>query len=127
MKKIKTDKPIDNTISREKRYQITEDLIYKEWRRRVGDDCYAMDLDWIEWRPKRGVVAVIETRGTDTMLNKWQLKVMLEVANALRVPAYFVRYYVEDNKLIQFKVMNLRNDQTLIMSEEEYLKFIKGL
>lgn len=110
------------------------DLAYSGWHRTLPNFCYMIDADSIEWRPGRGVVAIIETcRGTATVHKKvFQMKVLKEVATKLQVPFYIVSYYENLGKLTYFDVYDLTvkdwpECDKRGMTEEAYRRFIQGL
>jgi len=57
----------------------TPALPYSDWRRTVGNGCYANDVDWVEWRMRDGEpvpVAIIETTFYDD-IPAWRYKLPL--------------------------------------------------
>jgi len=112
------------------------DLRYSKWHRTLGNPYYMMDLDCVEWRSGRGVVAIIEKaiRTHDQLLQEliknkeWEMKVMLEIATKLEIPAYVV-YHEKD--LSQFYVLEVKNSEQKptwrVMAKEEYSEFIRTL
>ncbi len=119
---------------------------YSDWRRTVGDGCYANDVDWLEWRlgddgrPK--FVALIETTfyedipewrpkldsycnaALSRFLRDGQYSVTMAVSEALKCPAYFVimRYDME-----VFFVCRLKDKKWRQWDEPQYRKWIKSL
>src|SRR5215470_9329647 len=52
---------------------------YSDWRRTIGNGCYANDVDWVEWRMRCGEpvpVAIIETTYYDD-IPEWRHKLPL--------------------------------------------------
>jgi hypothetical protein len=127
------------------------DLTYSKWHRTLGRGCYAMNLDWIEYRrsPFEGlkIVALIEDKiDCDEMsltdpnfplknnLPHWratQKPIMTEMSRKLGVPAYLVLHTAcESNSCIKnwiFKVEDLKTGEVSIMNEEGYRNFIESL
>lgn len=97
-----------------------------------------MDLDWIEWRPTRGIVAFIETalffpngRFTQKEIleyyKKFHVKVYGELAELAKRPAYFVFY---NKKLTVFWLYSLNDGNYTFLKEleeNEYRHFIREL
>jgi len=92
----------------------------------------------VEWRwinNKITIVAVIETgRWERVKFSEHQKNVALQVAMALKVPAYFVEYKIDfsDSSNTTFEVTELsESDKTslgpFILSEEDYKQFIKTI
>lgn len=119
-------------------YSGIRDLSYSEWHRlHVRSECYTMNLDWIEYRKdqsnstKPKIVCVIEDKDDRAeKLNEWKESVMLQIADALKVPAYIVYHNIcrryDHRSLWQFKVVNLLTKKTKTMNEDEYRQFIEG-
>lgn len=127
------------------------DLTYSKWHRTLERGCYAMNLDWIEYRrsPFEGlkIVALIEDKiDCDEMsltdpnfplknnLPHWratQMPIMLKIAKALDVPAYLVMHTAcESNHFYMnwiFRVEDLRTGEVTTMDEPGYRSFIKSL
>jgi len=108
------------------------DLTYSRWHRTLGDPYYMIDLDSIEWRSGKGIVALIETARFEAMVykKKFQLKVLKELAERIGAPAFLVLY---NDELTFFEVYNLlsAHEWSLctkkIMNRDEYSRFIKNL
>jgi len=108
------------------------DLSYSRWHRTLGDSYYMIDLDSIEWRSGKGVVALIETARLQAIVykKKFQIKVMKELAQRLGVPAYLVLY---NDELTLFEVYDLLSGSEWssctkkVMGRNEYSNFIKNL
>jgi len=88
-----------------------------------------MDIDSLEIRKGRGIVAIIEFRETDTMLNEWQCEIVREISKKLDIPAYFVRS--KDFERFLVTSLNYKNKKGLYITHtltaEEYKEFIKEL
>lgn len=111
---------------------------YSQWHRTLGSGCYAVDVDWVEWRAGRGVVALICATGRlndhnhimnskKFILNRTEVerKVCLEISESLEVPAYFV---IHTTDLSLFHVHSIKNwNNYQVMNKEEYTEFIKNL
>lgn len=120
-------------------YSNNRDLSYSEWHRDyVSSECYVMNLDWIEYRknikdyknPK--IVCLVEDKDDRAgELQAWKRAVMMQIANALNVPAYLVYHNAcrryDHRELWKFKVINLVNNDIKIMNESEYRNFIENM
>jgi hypothetical protein len=116
-------------------YTGKRDLSYNLWHRTIGDSYYMIDLDCVEWRSNRGVVAILE-RSLDMQSGaleqiieekRFELTVYSQVARKLEVPAYLVFY---NEGLTTFKVFMIQNENAKFwktMNDIEYTNFIKGL
>lgn len=111
---------------------------YSAWHRTLGNGCYAVDIDWAEYRIGRGVVALIAATGRlkdeRHIINSkkfiWkrteiERAVMTEISGLSRIPAFFV-IHTED--LSVFHVHELPDiTKFKSMNNEEYSDFIKEL
>lgn len=112
---------------------------YSQWHRTLGDGCYGVDLDWVEYRANRGIVALIDVTGNlkneEHIINSkkmiWdrteiQREILETIAKALGVPAYFV---IHTTDLNLFHVHNLAYDlkDFTRLTRYQYTEFIKGL
>ncbi len=112
---------------------------YSQWHRTLGDGCFGVDLDWVEFRLDRGIVAIIDVTGnlndenhiTNSKKMIWnrtnmQREILETVAKALGVPAYFV---IHTTDLSLFHVHNLAYDlkDFTRLSRSQYTEFIKSL
>ena len=108
------------------------DLTYSRWHRTLGDPYYMIDLDSVEWRSEKGIVAVIETARFEAMVYKkeFQLKVLRELAERIGVPGFLVLY---NDELTFFEVYDLLSAPEWssctkeVMNRDEYSYFIKNL
>jgi len=112
---------------------------YSLWHRSLGQEYFAVDIDYVEFRKGRGIVAFIAVSGevnNEEHLNNskkyiWiRTKVEREILSQLsiktKIPAFFV---IHTKDLTLFHVHNLREDLDKFtkMDQEEYSKFIKSL
>lgn len=116
--------------------QNNRDLRYSHWHRdRLSPACHCTDLDWIEWRRGRGVVALIEAKmGLGTPLREFQFDVYTELSRRSQVPFYLVNY---SEDLATFRVVRVRPEQSYdeyqaasrarFLDEKEYARFLEGL
>lgn len=104
-------------------------LDYSQWHRNhAPPTCYCTDLDMIEWRDGRGIVAVMEIKLNDACVTGFQLKVIKELAMKLQVRGFVVRYYPEVGKEGYFKVEEIwPNRSTKTMTSYEYQNLLKNL
>lgn len=108
------------------------DLTYSRWHRTLPRWCWMVDLDSIEWRSERGIVALIELARYEATVykKKFQLKVLKELARQAKIPAYLVLYH---NSMNLFEVYDLFSGETIfecnkkVLTENEYREFIKSL
>ena len=115
------------------------DLTYSRWHRTLPSYCYMVDIDCVEWRSTKGVVALIETCiGTAIAYKKkFQLRVLKEIAGKLGVPCYLVIYYPRNNyprndKITLFEVYSLQDGEfpncpKQVMTEGRFRDFLKSL
>ena len=97
---------------------------YSKWHwEKLPKYCYMMDLDCIEVRGNKPI-AIIELRSTPTPLNDWQKSIVLQIAQRLNIPAYLVNHNI---KLTFFNVTNLQTEKQWILSEEEYIIWLKTI
>ena len=105
----------------------------------MGSEYLTADIDYVEYRKGRGIVALIDVTGEmedeGHLLNskkyiwartKMQREILSTMSKALRVPAYFV-LHTKDMTL--FHVYNLSDtvEKPLRMTHTEYTNFIKNL
>lgn len=108
-------------------YTNTRDLTYSRWHRTLPDKCYCMDLDWIEWRSGRGIIAVIETKDYRARgISNFQKNIMLDIATAIGVPAIFVKFNFDVNPPT-FLLEHLQSGKRKNMTEEQYRKWLIDL
>ncbi len=113
-----------------KEYSYYRDLSYSQWHRTLSSKCYAMNLDWIEIRGNN-IVALIEEKDDRGSLSEWKKKIFIKIADALGIKSYIVFHNCcmrEDHKTLwKFKIVNLKNNECKILSEEQYREFIENL
>jgi hypothetical protein len=127
---------VDNTKT-EKTGERNSD--YSLWHRSLGAAFLAVDIDFVEYRQNRGIVAFIAVTGRlndekHIMNSKkfiWkrtavERKIMLELSLKTGVPAFFT---IHNNDLSLFHVHNLAEDLSDFkrMNQKEYGDFIKQL
>ena len=108
------------------------DLTYSHFHRTLPDFCYMIDLDSIEWRAGRGVVALIETAKNVALVyrKKFQLKIIRELAQKIGAKGFLVLY---NEELTMFEVYDLLSHEDWAkcdkqyMNKEDYITFIKNL
>jgi len=110
-------------------YSGVRDLTYNRWHRTIGSECIATNIDWVEVRYGK-IKAIIEDKDDRSKgIPSWQLRIMTEVAQSLGVPLYIVFHnctYKPEAEW-QFRVLNFEANKSVIMSKEEYIKFLKRL
>jgi len=112
---------------------------YSKWHRTLGAEFCCMDLDYIEWRKDRGIVALIDVTGNlndeQHIINskpiifqrtEMQREVLIDLGRAIGVPSYFV---IHTKDLQCFHVHNLHKDikDYTSMTQYQYEEFIKSL
>lgn len=113
----------------------TRDLAYSSWHRTLPDFCYMIDLDSVEWRSNRGIVAFIETALRDEKqtlqqqleTKKFESKILSEISRKTNAPAYIVFYNVDLSTFIIFFIKNDEPKHLLTIGRNDYAKFIQNL
>ena len=101
------------------------DLRYNNWHfDKLPREYYAMDIDFLEIRKGRGIVALVEVKNEYEKVKKWQLDYYIELSGKLNVPAYLV---IHRKNLTEFKVTNLITKETKLFDEQQHINFIKNL
>lgn len=113
------------------------DLTYNDWHRTIGNPYCMMDLDCVEWRADRGIVAFIEvTRfvpegkfSQSEILNRKQFEITVldELQRKFKVPAYIV-FYTHD--LSTFWIYTIENGSPKwlkAVNKKDYATFIRQL
>jgi len=120
-------------------HSFERDLSYSQWHKTLSNSCYAMNLDWIEFRNIAGetkIVALIEDKDSranvGAWIGGWKCRVFVKVAKALNVPAYLVLHNCcmqqSHRQLWKFEIINLIGPmKKTIMDEGEYRRFIENL
>ena len=118
-------------------YSNKRDLTYSKLHRTFGYQCYAVNIDWIEYRRKDGkykIVAVIEDKDSRANVSSWMEKksnIFMQIAEALNVPAYLVLHNCNEETALKpemwkFRVINLRLKKEKMFNKIEYQKFIES-
>lgn len=112
---------------------------YSAWHRTLGPKYLAVDIDFVEYRQDRGIVAFIAVTGRlndeSHIMNAkrfiWkrtavERKIMLELSLKTGVPAFFT---IHNNDLSLFHVHDLTKDLSEFkrMNQKEYGDFVKQL
>ena len=113
------------------------DLTYNKWHRTLGNPYYMMDVDCVEWRSGRGIVAIIErtlhypegkySQQDIIGFKQFEIIVMTELSEKLQVPAYLVLHNLD---LTRFDVYRIKEETATFwrtMNHEEYGIFIRNL
>lgn len=101
--------------------------------------CYVVDIDFVEFRAGRGIVAVLGVTGRckdeQHLINckpfiwertKAERKILMAVSDALHVHAYYV-IHTEDLSVFHVHDLVTGNDPYRRMTREEYIKFTQAL
>ncbi len=112
---------------------------YSLWHRSLGREYLTADLDYVEYRIGRGIVALVDVTGEmedeGHMFNSkkyiWartqmQRTILLTISKALGVPAFFV-LHTKDLKLFHVYDLSDTGEKPMRMTIEEYTNFIKRL
>ena len=108
------------------------DLTFHKWHRTLPSHCYMVDLDCIEWRSEKGIVALIELARHTAIVykKKFQCKVIKELATKAKIPAFLVLY---NDELTYFEVYDILSGEEItqctkrIMGQNEFRSFIESL
>lgn len=113
------------------------DLTYSRWHRTIGDAFYMIDLDCVEWRGERGVVALIEiTRFIpndgveicDVLTRKeTEIKILDELQRKTRAPAYLVLYTPTLSTFWIFQIKDGKPKFWRAKDNEGYKTFLQNL
>src|SRR3990167_79241 len=118
------------------RFRPTE---YSEFHRTLGGDCYATDIDFVEFRPGRGIVGFFGVTGRlkdeKHLINSkpmiWartevERQILYQLSISTGKPAFLV---IHTSDMNTFHVHNIKNsiDQFDKFNQEEYTQFIKKL
>jgi hypothetical protein len=88
-------------VKQEKNPEYFTHNIYSKWHRTLSEKCYMYDLDAVEVRSGRGIVAIIETKTqypnsrSTVGIYKNQEEVYTQIAKGINVPFYFIRIYCD--------------------------------
>lgn len=112
---------------------------YSEWHRTLGSEYLTADIDFVEYRIDRGIVALIDVTGEmedeGHMFNskkyiwgrtRMQRNILSTMSKALHVPAYFV---LHTKGMTLFHVYDLSDstETPKLMTREQYTAFVKNL
>jgi len=112
-----------STVRQERTFE--RDLRYSQWHRnKLPAKCCCTDLDWIEYRYGKGIVAFIEAKLNKDRVTNFQRDVFQELERLTGVPFYVVRY---NEELTEFMVMRLSDNFTEVFDEAEYIEWMSNL
>lgn len=112
---------------------------YSEWHRTLGAEYLTADIDFVEYRRDRGIVAIIDVTGEmedeghlyNSKKYIWartrmQRNILSAISKALNVPAYFV---LHTKGMTLFHVYDLSDstETPTRMTCEQYAAFVKKL
>ena len=114
------------------------DLTYSLWHRTIGEPYYMIDLDSVEWRGDRGIVAFIECAIFDPESQnklyqlidrkKIETKILYELQQLTRHPAFLV---LHTPNLTTFWIFKIWNDGEVILQQavgkEDYANWLRSL
>lgn len=112
---------------------------YSLWHRSLGPQFFAIDIDYVEFRKDRGIVAFIAVSGEvedeNHLINskpyiwsrtKMEREILLQLSKNVNVPSFFV---IHTKDLSVFHVHKIREDINKFekMNQDEYTRFIQSL
>lgn len=112
---------------------------YSLWHRTLGKEYLMLDIDCVEYREGRGIVALIAVTGrcnNEAHIKNakkfiWdrtnvERKILIALSQGINCPAYYV---IHDNNLTVFHVHDLSEDlgKFQSMDRNQYAEFIKNL
>lgn len=112
---------------------------YSLWHRTLGKEYLSLDIDFVEYRSGRGIVAIMAVTGNCNDENHiknskkyiWkrttiERDILISLASGINCPAYYI---IHDNDLSVFHVHNLLEDLNDFtpMNKDQYAEFIKNL
>lgn len=104
---------------------------FQNWHKvSINSNCFCTDLDFVEIRKNRGVVALIEAKKIGWFLGPKSLQRIQfpDMAEKLGVPFYFVQYAPDLTKFIVWhNIGTTKKERSEEMSQKEYIKFIEEL
>jgi hypothetical protein len=115
-----------------------QDELYSNWHRSLGKELYVINIDCVEYRIGRGIVAFIAVTGRcqdeNHIINskkyiwertKLEREIMVLLAAQFNVPSYYV---IHDIKLSIFHVHKCEDlNRFKAMNADEYARFIRAL
>ena len=113
----------------------TRDLLYSNWHRTLPDFCYMIDLDCVEWRSDRGIVAFIETALIDYNQNissqldtkTFEVKVLYELFKRTDIKTFIVFYNQELTTFWIFSLIEGKTQWWQTIGKADYEKWIQSL
>ncbi len=112
---------------------------YSLWHRSLGSDYYAVDIDYVEFRKDRGIVAFLSVSGECVdekhIINskkfiweraKLECKILLKLSQEFNVPSYYV-IHTADLAIFHVHKIGDKLDVFKKMNQKEYSNFIKNL
>ena len=99
-------------------------LEYSRWHRTISPKCYLTDLDAVEYRYGRGIVALMEIKSQHSELSDFQIDVFNDLEKNTPYPLYIVWY---ESPMDRFRVLNYRTEEESMMSNQEYQKWVESL
>ena len=121
--------------------KLTKQEIYPEYfehkpfnrwhRKKLNEKCYATDLDLIERRKGRGIVAFLEIK-EKANLTYFQKLVFVELTQRTGIPFYFINHNKELTEFKVYRLHGMKNDDLIKvepfpMIEKECIAFVEGL
>ncbi len=112
---------------------------YSIWHRSLGAGYFAVDIDYVEFRRDRGIVAFIAVSGEfndeSHLINSkpfiWrrtelERQILLDLSKRINVPAFFV-IYTKDLSIFHVHKIGEELNKFVKMNRNEYAKFIQSL
>ena len=127
---------VDNTKTEKTGQRSSE---YSLWHRSLGSEFFAVDIDYVEFRRGRGIVAFIAVSGQvedEKHLmhskpyiwerTKMEREILLQLSKKIGVPSFFV-IHTKDLSLFHVHKLDENLDKFTKMDQPEYANFIRTL
>lgn len=115
-----------------------KEISYNIWHRELGQGYLDFDVNFVEYRNNRGIVALInvtanledESHLENSKEAIWsrsdlEREVLTEIANAIEVPAYYVIHTDDLQVFHVYELPDLKDFER--MNQEEYTEFVQNL
>jgi len=113
------------------------DESYNLWHRTIGDTYYMIDIDSVEWRSQKGIVAFIETALYDVskgyyiseLLTRKEMEILIlnELQERAGIPSFLVLHTPNLTTFWVFKIQNAKPRFWQTFSQPDYANFIRSL
>jgi len=100
------------------------DLTYSGFHRTLASYCYMTDLDFVEYRPERGIIAIGEAKLWNGRLTPFQKSVLDDLVKETPYSIFVIWY---KNPISDFKVLDWRTKKVTLFTEQEFRAWIEAL